>query len=52
MVTAADSAAATLRRRGVNPSARLRRAPPLSGEALQGVPPKGSFRRGSCQPLG
>ena len=35
---------------GVNPSARLWRAPPLSGEALRSVSPKGSLRRGSCQP--
>ena len=26
---------------GTNPSARLRRAPPLAGEALRGMPPKG-----------
>ena len=34
VVTAADRAAATCQRWGTNPSARLRRAPPLSGEAL------------------
>ena len=34
MVTAADRAAATFAVRGTNPSARLRRAPPLSGEAV------------------
>ena len=39
--TAADRAAADVRRLGTNPSARLRRAPPLSGEALRGMPPKG-----------
>ncbi len=50
MVTAADRAAATFAVRGTNPSARLRRAPPLSGEALRGGSPKGSLRRGSCQP--
>ena len=35
VVTAADRAAATYAAWGTNPSARLRRAPPLSGEALQ-----------------
>ena len=35
VVTAADRAAATLQRWGTNPSARLWRAPPLSGEALR-----------------
>ena len=34
MVTAADRAAATFAVWGTNPSARLRRAPPLSGEAV------------------
>ena len=36
MVTAADRAAATYAALRTNPSARLRRAPPLSGEALHG----------------
>ena len=35
-----------LRCGGTNPSARISRAPPLSGEALQEVPSKGSLRRG------
>ena len=47
-VTAADRAAATCKRWGTNPSARRWRAPPLSGEALQDAPLKGSLRRGSC----
>ena len=48
VVTAADRAAATYAARGTNPSARLRRAPPLSGEDLQAAPTKGFLRRGSC----
>ena len=47
MVTAADRAAATCQRRGTNPSAHCWRAPPLSGEALQEAPSKGSLHRGS-----
>ena len=44
VVAAADRAAATYAMWGTNPSARLRRAPPLSGEALRGSTPKGSLR--------
>ena len=40
VVTAADRAAATCQRWGTDPSARLRRAPPLSGEALREAPPQ------------
>ena len=39
-VTAADRAAAPYAAWGTNPSARLRRAPPLSGEALRGGVPQ------------
>ena len=49
VVTAADRAAATFVAWGTNPSARISRAPPLSGEALFGFPPKGSLHRGGCQ---
>ena len=40
VVTAAGRAAATFWHLGTNPSARLRRAPPLSGEALRGGVPQ------------
>ena len=40
VVTAADRAAATYAAWGTNPSARISRAPPLSGEALLGFPPQ------------
>ena len=49
-VTAADRAAATVRRGGTNPSARLRRAPPLSGKAWRDVypPPYAYAHDGGC----
>ena len=40
VVTAADRAAATFAACGGNPSARISRAPPLSGEAVLGVSPQ------------
>ena len=47
VVTAADRAAATYAAWGTNPSARLRRAPPLSGEALQEACPKAPSAEGA-----
>ena len=51
VVTAADRAAATLRRGGRTPPPAVGGHLPFRG-GLAGNAPKGSLRRGSCQPLG
>ena len=50
VVTAADRAAATFAACGGNPSARISRAPPLSGEALLGVSPQRTPFFAPCAP--